>query len=181
MRSDESQVGFDSTGGTEAGAVGGIGTRVGCHRGGDVGAGRTIGGNFTEGGRMATDGAGKRIEEICVGFGARVKTETGLAAVTGTRVGGRCGGDSGAGTGGDRTIGGKMATAFFPRKIRLTTLETLDFHEEAKPDRSNNRSLVRREEERVAVISQCTPWLKLMAAQHSRSRTDLIIVRQSID
>jgi hypothetical protein len=59
MRTDESRVGFDSTGGTESGVVDGIGTRDGGH----VGAGMTIGGNFTEGGIMATYGAGKRIEE----------------------------------------------------------------------------------------------------------------------
>jgi hypothetical protein len=76
-----------------------------------------------------------------------------------------------------------MTTAFFPRKIRFITWEILDLHEngeEGKSDRSNNRSLVRRGEERVAVTSQCAPWLKLMAAQHSRNRTDLVIVRQSI-
>jgi hypothetical protein len=55
---DESRVEFDSMMGTETGDVGATGTRVGGHRGGFDGADTSIGG-----GKMVTDGAGKRIEE----------------------------------------------------------------------------------------------------------------------
>jgi hypothetical protein len=70
-----------------------------------------------------------------------------------------------------------MTTTFFPRKIRFTTLESLEFHDNDEDGRPDRRSLVRRGEERVAVISQCALWLKPMEAQHSRTRTDLIMER----
>jgi hypothetical protein len=60
---DESRVEFDSMMGTETGDVGATGTRVAGHRGGFDGDDTSTGGDFIGGGKMVTDGAGKRIEE----------------------------------------------------------------------------------------------------------------------